>query len=311
VSKTPQYINPNSNPETPSKYNRPRRYVMWWALLFGLIVGTVGGIFFAWNISPVEEFDTEPWQLREDDRAQYLVAIMIDYAYNGNLSRTVDRLITLRLPGDQIQEVANIACRLASGGYVDSQSGLYAVRSMMQFYQLQGRSGCADTLLVADAAAPATPTVIRVATSTPTLVPPATKTDTPEPPNRPTPTSVTFVVPTSVAQEEFTLANVSTFCDVNLSGIIEVRVQDFNGEGIPGIEVRARWDDGSDTFFTGLKPERGPDYADFQMTPGEGYTIELPGRSDPSSRPLAAAPCVAAGGDEAITSYRVVYRPAE
>ncbi|MBZ0275650.1 MAG: hypothetical protein K8I60_05880, partial [Anaerolineae bacterium] len=98
-------------------------------------------------------------------------------------------------------------------------------------------------------------------------------------------------------------------CSTALSGLIEVFVQDFNGDGVPGIEVRVRWNDGEDRFFTGLKPERGPAYADFQMEADKGYTVELPGRSDPSQQ-LIARPCTAENGQDAIILYRVVFRPA-
>lgn len=35
------------------------------------------------------------------------------------------------------------------------------------------------------------------------------------------------------------------------------------------------WSGGSDSFFTGFKPEIDPGYADFQMEPGELYQVKL------------------------------------
>jgi hypothetical protein len=118
------------------------------------------------------------------------------------------------------------------------------------------------------------------------------------------------IVPTSVPQRDFVLANVSTFCDDELSGIIEVFVQDFGNVGLPGMPVRVRWDNGENTFFTGLKPERGPAYADFEMELGKGYIIDMPGRSDPSRDPLVAATCTTETGAQAVISYRAVFLPA-
>ena len=43
--------------------------------------------------------------------------------------------------------------------------------------------------------------------------------------------------------------------------------------------IHVVWDQGSDQFFTGLKPELGAGYADFNMQPGIAYTVELPGSS--------------------------------
>lgn len=304
MSDSATFDSPRQQPAR--KYLRPRHVVSWPLLIIGMLLGVGLGLFYAWAVDPVQEYDTEPWQLRAADKQHYMVAIMLDYTYDGNLNQAVSRLLSLRLPGDPIQAVADAACHLASTGYVDSNSGLYAVRRMMTFYQLQGKAGCADTLLSAQEPPPTT--VVEMVLPTATFIPPATKTPTPVGESRPTSTPIPVVVPTARPQTGFVLANISTFCRAGASGVIEVTVQDASGAGVPGQQVRARWDAGSDTFVTGLKPERGPGYADFTMTAGTGYLVELPGRSDPISEPLAAAPCTTSDGEDAITSYRVVFR---
>lgn len=297
----------NLRPDRQSKYRRPRYPVSWLALFLGLIAGIAGGLYFAWERDPRVEFDTEPWQLNEADRAEYVVAITLNYAYDGDLSRAVNRLIALKPKVDPIQEVADVACKLATTGYVDSSSGLRAIRSMMLFYQLQGRTGCADTLIpVSD---PGT-SVVSINLPTPTAAPPASKTPTPEGTVRATATPLRSAPPTSQPQTDFAPPVIRTDCTTEFPGLIEVFVQDFNGEGIPGQAVRVRWDGGENTFFTGLKSERGPSYADFQMEAGKGYTIDMPGRSDPSDQPLVATPCTTAGGEQSITLYRVYFRQA-
>jgi hypothetical protein len=87
-----------------------------------------------------------------------------------------------------------------------------------------------------------------------------------------------------------------------------VFVQSANGDGIAGERIRVRWDDGEDSFVSGLKPERGPSYADFQMQAGVGYTIDMPALSDPVDRPIVAEPCFTEDGFQATTSYRVVFQ---
>lgn len=290
------------------KYMRPRHIVAWPLLIFGLIVGVAAGLFYAWGVNPVVEYDTEPWQLRQSDKAHYVVAIMLDYSYDGDLNQAVDRLLALQLDGDPLQAVADLACNLASTGYIDSNSGLRAVRSMMTFYQLQGKTGCADTLLPLNQEPPPTSAVVEVVIPTATFMPPATKTPTPSGPAAPTATPIRVIVPTSAPQLNFVLANISTFCSSSDSGEIEVVVQDATGEGIPGQQVRVRWDSGSDSFFTGLKPGEDPGYGDFTMTSGNGYLVDLPGLSDPIAEPLAAVPCTTDAGDAATTSYRVIFR---
>jgi hypothetical protein len=297
----------NLRPDRQSKYRHPRRPVSLLALFLGLIAGIGAGLVYAWVANPRVEFDTEPWQLNDQDRAQYIIAITLDYSYDGDLSRAVNRLIALKPKGDPIQEVADVACKLATTGYVDSSSGLRAIRSMMLFYQLQGRTGCADTLIpVTDSGT----SVVSIDVPTPTVAPPASKTPTPEGAARATPTPSRPVLPTTQPQTDFDPPVIRTYCDTALSGLIEVFVQDFNGDGIPGQAVRVRWDGGESTFFTGLKPERGPSYADFQMEAGKGYTIDMPGRSDPSDQPLVADPCTTEAGKQSVTSYRVYFRQA-
>lgn len=289
-----------------SRYDRPRYYVSWWGLALGMIVGMAGGVFFAWNIVPVQQVNTAPWQLSEPDRDAYIVAIMLNYEYDGDLQRAVAELSALRLPGnDPIQQVADVACRLASTGYVDSNGGLRAVRSMMTFYQNQGRSGCADTLIPDDAGRATE--VLQLELPTPTPIPVATKTPTPFVTTEPTETPIPFI-PTEPPPRAFELVDRRSFCSVEFPGVIEVRVVDFNTIGIPGQPVRVRWSDGESTFFTGLKPERGPGYADFEMEAGLAYQIEMPGLSDPSTTPLIASECTLEGGLTSITSYRVVFQ---
>jgi len=273
-------------------------------LLIGLILGLAGGLYYTWIVSPPEETDTEPRQLSDEAKADYAVAIVLQYQRSGDLGATVQNLLDLQLGTDPIQAVADIACELAQTGYVDSSTGLRAVRSLKTFYQLQGRSGCADEL-IPDVDEPQV-VEISVPTATPTLRPVPTKTPIITQQPSPTPVGVQ-VVPTTRPQRQYEGRLVGTFCDVELSGNIEIRVQDVRGNGIPGETLRVRWDDGEELFVTGLKPERGAAYADYRMTDGRGYTIDMPGLADPIDRPLVANTCTTDAGTTATTSYWVVF----
>lgn len=304
---------PNSLPEQPefprhrTRYNRPRTYVSRWGLAFGMVIGILLGLGYAWILAPIEEFDTEPYQLRTSDKNHFVVAIILEYQQGADLGQAVSKLISLKLGEDPIQEVANVACDLASTGYVDSTSGLNALRAMKTFYQLQGRSGCADLLVPDIDVADSQIVEVVVPTQTPTLPPPPSKTPTPDiAPSTLTP--AIRVVPTVVTQRDFEGRIASTFCDPGIPGLIEVFVVQFNGDGIPGEKVRVRWDSGDSVFVTGLKLERGESYADFQMANGVGYTIDMPGLSDPIGTPLVSEPCSTEDGTESIRSYRIVFR---
>lgn len=292
-----------------SRYERPRSYISWTVIILGVILGILAGVNFAWNIQPIEEVDTSPRQLRDDAKTQYAVAILLDYGYNNNLGETVQRLSDLNLAGnDPIQAVADVACQLASTGYVNSSSGIRAVQIMMQFYQGQGRAGCADELIPLNILEGSSVVQITVPTATPQLI--STKTPTPIG----TPVSVASATPQAstlvpnINTANFEVIDVRTFCDSELSGIIEARVWEGNNDPYPGQAVRVRWNGGESIFFTGLKSERGLDFADFQMEAGVEYTIDMPGLSDPYPTPLSAGNCDLGNGNSAITSYRVWFR---
>lgn len=309
MSQVPVPPPPDSLPEQPgfrqqSKYRRPRRFISWWGLTIGLILGIAGGVYLSWVQFPVIETDTKPDQLRETDQAQYVVAIALSFAHDSDLGQAIERLSMLDLGPDPLQAVADIACDLARSGYVADNTGLRAVRAMRTFYQLQGRSGCADTLLPDVRATQVIE--IEVPTPTPTLPPPPTK--TPAPSNAsPTPSGL-VIVPTTPPRSSFSGSIFGTFCSTTLSGVIEVYVRDAgNTAGIPGQRVRVQWDGGASLFSTGLKPERDPGYGDFQMEDGKSYIVSMPGLSDPISSPLAAEPCFTDFGEEATKSYRVAF----
>jgi len=290
-----------------SRYDRPRSYVSWWGGILGLLLGIGVGLYYTWYIAPVREKDVAPWQLREDQRDEYLVAILLDYHYNGDLNRAINRLTDLHLPGgDPIQAVAEIACGLASSDYVGTNSGLRAVRSMIYFYRQQNRSGCADSLLVSDDVLTTTPGLVILASPTP--LPPITKTPTPPSTGQATPTSIRPYVPTSPPTRAYEWVVTNTFCDATIPGVIEVRVRNYAGEETPGLPIRVRWSDGQSLFFTGLKPERGPGYADFVMEAGLNYIVEMPGLSDPIPEPLLADECYTETGVASIISYRLIFQ---
>ena len=298
---------PRQRPPRDSRYYRPRRSISWVAIVVGLIAGVAGGLYWAWQVAPIEETDTAPWQLNAQNRADYVVAIMLAYSHNSDLNTAYMRLLELRPEGDPIQYVADVACDLARSGYVDSASGERAIRSMMTLYQNQGRSGCADTLLPITVGPTRTPEQF---VGTPTQPPPPTKTNTPTlEPGGVTATPEIRVAPTVIPQGTFEVVRFERFCDANSSGLLIVQVQDSDGGPLPGQRVRVTWRDGRSDFLTGIKPGQARDYGDFAMDAGVGYTVDLPGLSDPS-QVATSDTCFDPTGRETRASYRVIFRPA-
>ncbi len=303
-------MTPNPNERVRSRrYNRPRRAFSWLGVILGLTLGMAGGFYWAWEVSPIVEYDTEPWQLNPQDRAAFVVAIMLRYDADGDVGAAVQSLIDLRLQDDPIQAVADTACQLATTGYINSATGLRAIRAMMNFYQAQARIGCADDLIQSASIVPTQIVEIAVATTTATLPPPDTKTPTPGTASDTTATPNRLIVPTSAPQSDFIFVNATTFCESANSGVIQVFIYEIDGvSGIPGQVIRARWENQENTFFTGLKPERGIGYADFDMQPDVSYLLDLPGASDPIPQSLVAVSCTTSDGQRALISYRVVFR---
>lgn len=290
-----------------SKYQRRRNPFSLWALVIGLLIGLAGGGYYAYVINPTQELDTHPSQLISEDQQDYVVAIMLAYSYDSDLNTAIDRLLALELGSDPLQAVADMTCDLARTGYVDSTSGLRAVRAMRTFYQLQGRTSCADNIIPAPESVPLE-VVITLPTATPTLPPPPTKTPNSVVGATETPSGV-IVTPTSAPQGTYRGVVSQTFCSTELSGVIEVRVRDALNVEIAGEPIRVTWGNNERSdFITGLKPERGVGYADFQMETGVSYIISMPGLSDPIQSPIVASSCFVPDTNlQAITSYRIVF----
>ncbi len=284
-----------------------RRFrISWVMLLLGAAIGLALGLVYTWEIDPVTEFDTQPWQLSAAARRQYLTAISLSYRADGDLRQAIDRLVDLRLPGDPLQALADTACDMFREG-VETTSERNAIEAMIALYGPQGRSGCADAsdlfALAEDTTTPL-PTALLL---TPSLTPPASKTPTPNTPLNLTPGTVAPTrTPSPVPQpDEFSIVlPIRTFCSVAQPGLIEIFVQQVGNVQLPGVPVEVSWEGGADRFYTGLKPERGEGYADFQMDANRTYFVEIPGRS-PRSAGLSATPCTTETGQTSTTSYRV------
>lgn len=301
-----------------SRYDHPSGGLSWSVLLFGVALGLAVSLYYAWIIQPIREVAVAPWQLETirdtnhllPDQDAYLIGIMLAHNYEDDLAQTIQRIANLRLPSeDSLQYVADLACRLVRGGYVDSNSRHNTVRILMQFYQLQGRAGCADQLILAEGRPMPTATVFILPTST--LIPPATKTASPfetvipafEQNTSPPPTNTPSVT------RSFSIVSFESFCSVQSPGIIEVRVRNrTTGDELPGLPLRVTSDGVSSTFFTGLKPERGLGYADYRMERGRSYVIEMPEFSTPSTREIRAQDCVdETTNTTVLRSYRIIF----
>ena len=297
----PQPPQPNREPEEP----RPQSFFSYALFAFALIAGLVLGLSLSWALGPLSERNTEPFQLNEADRKHYMIAIALEYGYTGDLHLALEKLAALRPMGDPLQTLADAACQLVSSDYSDSESGARALRIAARMVSAQGRGSCAEDLLPA-AALPG-----KVAPASEGTAPPPSSTPPPSktPAKRVSQATATLrAVATAVPQRSFSPLPASTFCDTAAQAVIEVRIVDYLGRGIPGQSIRARWGDEENVFLSGLKPARGSGYADFQMDEGITYAIDMPGASQALRADLITGRCYTESGREALKSFRVTFR---
>ncbi len=277
--------------------------------LIGLLGGIGLGLFYSWRISPAVERNTLPNQLRDEDRRNYIIAVALDYAYTSNLDRAYTLLTEVDPNIDPFQLVADTACEMTRAGDVQTSADIQAMLHLIAIFNQQPdvRVDCDLSIY---ATSPPSTAVVTTPTITlpPSLTPVATKTTTPDAP-RVTPPTVAATTPaptTASSSQEYSVLPISQFCDPDNSGVIEVYVQE-SGESVPGVRVTVLWNTSTgqtqQSFYTGLKPNRGDGYADFQMEEGIAYQVRL-GRSEVTDR-LEAGVCDEAG---TLRSYQVIFR---
>ncbi len=142
------------------------------ALLFlGIALGLgVGlGLVMGWGIWPVDYYDADPVDLKEQHKEEYIVLVSASYALNGDLDQAKARLAKL-----EEEDIAQVAADLAEK-YLQRGEDSVATRNLVMLADALGSSTEAMLAYVATA----TPTFTPTPTDTPTQTPTATPTETP------------------------------------------------------------------------------------------------------------------------------------
>ena len=105
------------------------------------------------------------------------------------------------------------------------------------------------------------------------------------------------------------MAEKELLCQPERRPHIAVVIQDEDGAGVPGVEVWLTWPGGADRAVTGLKPQIGPGYADFDVKEGIGYAIGVGELGLPLVSDLELGSCVGDEGERFIGSWRLVISP--
>lgn len=289
-----------------------------WYLLTGLVIGLILGLVYAWVIQPVEYVDTSPDSLRADFKDQYRALIAAAYVSNGDLVRALARLQLLK-DEDTFRALSEQAQRTLAQ---DSASREAQALGLLAIAVGQGMGSTPANPTVAAAAETAnllqnSPTATTAPPDTPTPPPSATvpPTATPEPPTatltpasetptatlaglpRPTDTLAPTFTPSPTPGGPFVLTSRQAICEQKLTQpLIMIEAVNSAGQPVAGVLVIVTISSGGEMrFFTGLKPEKGPGYADFIPAPGVIYTLRL-GEAGELVTDLTALECKDASG---------------
>lgn len=227
-----------------------RRTVPILALLLGLGVGLAAALYLAWMVWPVEYAESDPSDLEPALREGYLILIAEGYDHDGNLEKARSRLAPVARPGES--PVALLAALTQK--YLDEGLDLRTLRKLVRLTHALGAStGEMLVYLPADQ-----PTPTRTPTSgpqpSPTATPPATATPAPA----------------------YRLVERRRLCSTEEGpGQVQVVVRDEAGQGLPGVRLQVAWPEGTETCFTGFKPEQGDGYADVRMRVRGEYRVTV------------------------------------
>jgi hypothetical protein len=213
-----------------------------------VVAGLAGGLFYTWVLDPVEYYDTAPGSLSIEDKMVYLAVVGDLYAYNQDLEAAKARLAKLNVKANG-QAVADLIEQYLDGGGQPEE-----VRNLARLAEDLGASG--GILLVFGGVSTKSPALPPTTTAQPAASPTLLLTVTPAPTFR-------LIEQTAVCAEP------------GRPGKIKIWVRDGEGNELAGAEVVISWATGEDRFFTGLRPEEGAGYTDFEMSPQIEYEVAL------------------------------------
>lgn len=261
-----------------------------WYLLTGFVIGIVLGLVYAWLVAPRERQDTSPASLQAEFKDQYRAMIASAFVATGNLPRAEARLVLLA-DDDVIQVLAAQAQRTLGEGKspLEAQAlGLLAValgegESNLIPSPLPSTTSSQNEESTRESPTPGNPEPAQT-TPLPTATP-GDQISSPTPTGQDsqfanaglsTATPLSTLTPTATSGAPFVLQSNTFVCEPGLPNpLIQVVAQDRSGDPLPGQEITVTWDAGEDFFFTGLKPEIDPGYADFLMEPGIVYEVHM------------------------------------
>ena len=290
---------------------KPRKKEFPLYLITGLVIGIAIGLFYAWRMSPVEVIDTVPASMSDEYKDAYRLLVAQAFMTNGDPQRAIARLYLLG-EDDMVNAVEDHAQRLlSSGNNIDDTRAMATLLEALEkesaisfptatvgdeYAALEDGSA---TPVVSETMETAEVVVTEMATAEFTQVPTTAV---------PTATLIPTMTPTATALPAYALESFEKVCDPTIEmPLIQVMVKKNTGEQVPGVPIMVLWDDGDNVFYTGLKPNLGLGYADFEMTPGVSYDLHLVDGGE-GVMDLTAESCTKNDGSTYWSGWLVVFQ---
>lgn len=254
------------------------------AVAVGLGLGLALGLTYAWVIDPVELYNTTPAYLRWDYQHDWIRMAALGYAVDGDLERALARL------GGLDDEEVHTALAALIESYADQGR---PAETMRMLSSLARRLGVDTPAMLVYLGTPSAPTIpLPTPSPSPVTLPPL-----PSPAPTSTPTPFLSPLPGPFLHR---VVSQTLVCDGGPPRLA-LWVQSEAGEEeeaapLPGVTLWLTWPGGADRAVTGLKPDRGAGYADFNLEVGVPYALSLGEPNAPVLSGLAVQPCPADEG---------------
>jgi hypothetical protein len=244
---------------------RPPLYLLT-GIVFGLLVGTL----IAWLLWPAHITNVGPGNLAAEYKEQYRLQVALAFASSGDIGRAEARLALLG-DGDPVRMLASQA-----------QVALANTSTQREARALAGLAEALREHLAAQQEA-------EVAVNTPN----------PEQGEVSTPFE-------TGANATYKLSDQDLLCEsAETPAYLKIFVFDPNGNPQAGVNLSMSYPEDVDEFATGLMPEFGPGYAEYEMTPNTVYTLSIQGVEVMGG--IKAAACETEAGEPAWGSWLLLF----
>jgi hypothetical protein len=287
-------------------------------LFAAFALGAGLGLLIAWGWMPTQFIDTTPASLRLDFKDEYRYMIASAYQANGDLSRAQARLTTIGDANPPVTLREQAQRMLANNSPLQMVEVLAnlseALQALPTMTDLPSLSTDTPTPLAQKqsdemSATPSPTQAVIVPANSPEPQPSPDEPDTATPIPAPIATLPAHPRPTATASPgpAFKLVQQTSVCEQTQPGLLQIYLSDANGKPVAGIELVITWFGGEEHFFSGLKAEISPGYADYTLSENVEYDLSLSAAGTRITG-LRAATCTNASGSSYPGGIRLEFK---